>query len=522
MIFFKRNIFKLIISKGIKVFYFLGFFFLLLHSGCIQKKEIKPDNSKYDTTLIKIDTISNNSNANKFVKSFLGNETRNYYGNEPPSKLEILWKCNIGGGKSNMPTKNGGENFHYGAGWTGQPLLFKEKEKFYLIQGSYDHNLRKIDAESGEVIWKYKFDDAVKGTGTIWYNNSPQNYEESIIILQGSRQGVNYSLHSKYIYSFRGISAITGKELYRINVEKTPSYSRDVDGSALVVNDTAYIGLENGIFLVFNPNPSRNLKVEDHFEPEIIQKLKLYSNDDVLHRGGNIITESSPTLLGRDIYISAGSGYVFKYNIDEKKITWQYYIGSDLDGSCVVTSDSCLLVSLEKQFIYGKGGMLKLNIRKDPLNCVEWFFPTLDRTLSAWSGGIIGSASVNDNYIKNTNIKNLAAFSGIDGYLYVVDYMKIDSSNKVKGFDNKSMFYKPELIFKYSIGPSISTPIIFKDKLIACSYSGIYLFEYNNRLEFSLIEKRNLIFEATPIVWNKKVYIAAKDGYLYCFGEKKQ
>lgn len=508
--------------KKCKLLFLFIIILIIFSINCSKKKVSISENTKIDTVQKTEDLTNKEKQFNDIlVKTFLGNEKRNYYGNIPPKKLDLIWKCYIGGGKSNMPTKYGGENFHYGAGWTGQPLLFKEKEKFYIIQGSYDHNLRKIDTETGEVIWKYKFDDAIKGTGTIWYNNNSRNEDESIIILQGSRQGVNLSIHSKYIYSFRGISAIIGKELYRINVEKTPSYSRDVDGSALIINDTAYIGLENGFFLVFNPNPLNAKKVENHFEPEIINKLKLYSNEDVEKRGGQIIIESSPSLIGRDIFIAAGSGYIFKYNIDEKKIILQYFIGSDLDGSCVVTSDSCILVSVEKQFIQGKGGMLKIDPRKKSSDCVIWYFPTLDRTLSSWSGGIIGSASVNDNYINNTNIKNLAAFVAIDGNLYVVDYKTIDSTEKVKGFNGKSLFYKPKLVFKYNVGSSISTPIFFKDKLIVSSYSGIYLFNYNDKLEFSLIEKRNLTFEATPIVWNEKAYVAAKDGYLYCFGEKK-
>ena len=32
-----------------------------------------------------------------------------------------------------------------------------------------------------------------------------------------------------------------------MNSKKTKCYSRDVDGSAVVVNDTCYIGIENGI-----------------------------------------------------------------------------------------------------------------------------------------------------------------------------------------------------------------------------------------------------------------------------------
>jgi len=506
------------------LFYFFLIITILFNFQCNIKKnpEIKPtQNLQQDSSNQHNNSTQEKINDEILVQSFLGNATRNYYGNIPPSKLDLIWKCYIGGGKSNMPKKNGSGDFHYGAGWTGQPLLVKDKGKLFIFQGSYDHNLRKIDAETGEVIWKYKFDDAIKGTGTIWYNSKPRDERESIVIIQGSRQGINLSIHSKFIYSLRGISAISGEELYRINVEKTPSYSRDVDASALIVNDTGYIGLENGIFMVFNPDPRYARRVNNHYEPEIIHTIRLYTNKDVSKRGGHIITESSPSLIGRNIYIAAGSGYVFKYNIDEKNITWEYYIGSDLDGTCTVTSDSCILVSVEKQFIQGNGGMLKLNPNKNPTECVEWFFPTNDRTFSSWMGGIIGSTAVNDNYLSNKNGRNLAAFSAIDGNLYVIDYKKVDSTKLTKGFDNKTNFYKPELIFKYAIGPSISTPIIFADKLIACGYGGIYLFDYNDKLEFTLIDKKNLCFEATPIVWDKKVFVAAKDGYLYCFGEKK-
>ena len=454
------------------------------------------------------------------IQSFLGNEKRNYYGENPPSKLDVIWKTFIGGGKSNMPTKNGGTNIHYGAGWTGQPLLIKEKEKLFLFQGSYDHNVRKIDAETGEVIWKFDCGDAVKGTGSLWLNTKAKNENEKLILIQGSRQGVNVSLRSKDIFSLKGISGFSGEELYRINIENTPSVSRDVDGSALIYNDTAYIGLENGVFLIFNPNPENASEINNHFEPEEIHKVKLYSQSDLAKHGGQIITESSPCRIGRMIYVAAGSGWVFGYDMDKKDITWQYYIGSDLNGSCVVTDDSCLLVPVEKQLIPGNGGMLKLDPSKAPEEATVWYFPTGNTSLNSWSGGIIGSPAVNNNY-KSSNQKHLAAFSGIDGYVYVIDYKSIEENITVKGFDAKSNFQKPKLIFKYKIGSSICTPILFSNKLIAAGYGGIYLFEFNENYEFTLLDKFINTFEATPVVYNGRVFISAKDGYLYCLGEKK-
>ena len=61
-------------------------------------------------------------------------------------------------------SRNLGERLWAGAGWTGQPLIYKEDDSLYLIQGAYDHHLKKINARNGELIWQYKFDD-VKGQG---------------------------------------------------------------------------------------------------------------------------------------------------------------------------------------------------------------------------------------------------------------------------------------------------------------------------------------------------------------------
>ena len=159
-----------------------------------------------------------------------------------------------------------------GAGWTGQPLLVTEDTITYIIQGAYDHNLRKINAQTGEIVWTYKFDDVIKGTGTVYVNKKCKNIENKYIILQGARQGLDNNMSQKIIPSYRGISYKTGRELWRLNVKRTRSYSRDVDGSALIINDTAYIGLENGIFTIFSPNPENADTIDGIFQPAIYEE----------------------------------------------------------------------------------------------------------------------------------------------------------------------------------------------------------------------------------------------------------
>ena len=460
------------------------------------------------------------SSVELIIPTFLGGEGRNYHGNEAPDRLDLLWKFYLGKGKT-VISKKIGEKEWAGSGWTGQTLLIRENSKLYLIQSSLDHHLRKIDAASGEMIWKYKFDDVIKGTGTIWINQEARNLEESVLILQGSRRGLENDLYSKYVPSFRAISYFSGQELWRMNSTQTASYSRDVDGSALTIENTAYIGLENALFTVFNPNPKFATVRQGMLQPKIYKQIRLYEKTDQIRHGGNLVVESSPALLNNRIYITAGSGHVYGYELNKDAINWDFYIGSDMDGSPVVTEDNCLIVTVEKQYIRGEGGAFKLDPLKPPEEAVVWYFPTEDDSVETWQGGIIGSVSINDK-TRRPQDPHLCTFIGIDGFLYVVKHREIDSKRgTVPGPNLKNYYSLPKLVFKQQIGPSISTPIIVKNKIIAAGYKGIYLFEFDKNMNFKLLDKKGRsAFESTAIVHDRRVYIGAKDGYLYCFGEK--
>ena len=452
------------------------------------------------------------------IQTFLGNWQRNFYGKNAPDTLEVVWKHYLGKGET-VISRSIGSKIWAGAGWTGQPLLVKEENQLYIIQGAYDHHLKKINAENGELVWQYKFDDVIKGTGTIWKNNNPDVPENALVILQGSRLGVGNYLDTKHIPSYRAISYYTGKELWRMDQKWTHSYSRDVDGSALILNDTAYLGLENSYFTVFDPDHRNGIVKNNMFQPRILQEKKLYTLDDVYKHKNNVVTESSPSLLNNKIYIASGAGHVWGYNLKTKELDWDFYIGSDMDGSAIVTLDSSLLVSVEKQYIKGKGGAFKLDPDKSPKDAVVWYFPVGDNDFAGWEGGIIGSIGINDNYISEKDT-HLAAFVGIDEYLYVVDHKSIDTVRKVLGPDSLTTFNTPKLIFKYKVGPSISTPVFVDNKLIVAGYWGIHLYEYDDQNNFVLLDKRAGSFESTPIVWENKIYIASRDGYLYCLGLK--
>ncbi|MBN2756069.1 MAG: PQQ-binding-like beta-propeller repeat protein [Bacteroidales bacterium] len=454
------------------------------------------------------------------ISSFLGNQTRNFYGNEAPEKLNTIWELYLGEGIS---PAYGQEKVWKGAGWTGQPLLVKENGELFLILGAFDYNLKKIDAKTGEIVWQYKFDDIIKGTGTILENKNAENLEERYIILQGSRFGYWNDINDKYIPSFRAISYITGKELWRLNVKKTDSYSRDVDGSAIIVNDTAYLALENGIFTVFNPNPKKQKMLDGKLQPEIFQEIKYYTDEDIQLHGNDLVSESSPTLLNNRIYTLSGTGRIYGYNLKTKQNDWEFYIGTDLNGSAPATDDNCLLIPVEKQYMAGNGGVMKINPSKPENERVVWFYPTPNKKWYHWDGGIIGSVTCNDFYISG-NEKHFAVFIDITGELTIVDHKSIEKSKMVLGPDSITKYPTPILIAKTKIPGTISTPIIVKDIIIATTDSGIYLYQLkqnkDNSYSLILLDKvDNLEIDATPIVWDKRVYIASRNGYIYCFGE---
>jgi outer membrane protein assembly factor BamB len=453
------------------------------------------------------------------VGTFLGNEKRNYSGNYQFDSLHEIWKTPLGSGISIVNSKIG-KKLWRGAGWTGQPLLIEDKKELYLIQGSFDHGLKKIRARDGKVIWNYLYDDILKGTGTIYRNDTAKDPNHRTLILQGSRLGNDKRLSSKQVWSYRAISFNTGKEVWRMNVERGKSYSRDVDASAVVVNDTAYLGLESGSFIVFSPIDRQDSVIDKttYQLPRVYSKHKLYDDIDIKRHRANVVTEASPCRIGNHIYVASGSGHVYGYNMLTQQMDWDFRIGSDLDGTTIVTEDSCLLVTVEKQYIKGKGGVFKLDPSKPDTACVEWFFPTGNKDYAMWKGGIIGSPAINDRHKASFDSHSFAAFTGIDGYLYIVDPKSADT-NLVDGPNNKNKYSKPKLIQKEYIGPSISTPVFTRGRLMAAGYKGVYIFKYTaGKFVKTGFKKGN--FESTPSVHNGKVFVASRDGYLYCLGKK--
>lgn len=444
--------------------------------------------------------------------TFMGGERRDCGGSGSPDSLEVLWRVWLGEGRTRINRDS--TTVWKGAGWTGQPLLALENGRLVLFQGAYDYHLRKLDAATGQVLWAYPFDDVIKGTGTLWLNRKARHPEEACLLIQGSRSSNN--ANKGQAHSLRAVSAETGRELWRLNVPRTRSRSRDVDASPLLLGDTAWVGVESGLLLSFDPNPRAAQWRDSFFLPAHHFFDTLFRPKDVRLHGSNLVVEASPARLGDRLYLACGSGHVYGFNLKTRQLDWDFYIGSDLDGSPVVTGDSCLLIAVEKEFIKGRGGLLKLDPRRPPAEAVVWYLPVENHDFSNWEGGVIGSAAINDGF-RLPDEPALAAFSALDGFLYVVKHQQL-SGKREPGFDGSTLLPTPEVVFRYKIGPTISTPVFLPDRLLAAAYQGVFLFSHQKGEAFQKRDVFHGFFESTPLAFGGKVYLASRDGYLYCFG----
>lgn len=476
------------------------------------------------------------------IASFLGGTLRRSYGIGPaPSRLGLVWRVKIGSGQTQRKVDNR-LVWWAGSGWTGQCTVVRDQGRDYLLLGGYDHNLHKIDALTGKVIWQCAFDDVIKSTNTVIANPNPTSDADRLIVVAGSRRGSGFAVGDPRIAPLRAVSFATGKELWRLPIPKTINYSQDVDSSPLMYNGVLYAAVEPGY--VYAIDPFTTTKVGDHREPTVLKRSpQLFTAADVKAHPdlgeANVAVEASPSRIGDTLYIASGSGHIYGLKLPSLEIVWDFRTGSDIDGSTVIDSDGLLLQAIEKQYIKEAGGVYGFDPAKEPAASPLWYFPTDNRGIAEWEAGVIGSVSVNDEGNLEGKHPRLAAFISVDGAVRVIARDAFTSS-ATHGPGSTASLKVPVTVFKDSIGAGISTPIIVGDSLIAAGYDRkvhLYKIAYSASSEgasgalrspsggfwtVKVTERSTFTaggpFESTPIVWGERVYIGCRDGYLYCLG----
>lgn len=454
--------------------------------------------------------------------TYLGGALRTSTGRGPaPDALDVIWKLQIGSGLT-ARTSDDKLVMWSGTGWTGQPTLVNEDGRAWLLIGGYDHGLRRIDAATGAVTWRAELDDVIKGTNTVYYEPS-RPAGDRLVVVTGSRRGNGLAIGDPKIAPLRAFSFATGTEIWRLPVPRTENYSQDVDASPLRVDGRLIVAIEPGHVLALDtsklvPGP------DGHPQPSVVASSPaLYTAEDVAGRtvrgGSNVVLEGSPAVVGDRIYIASSAGHVYGLNRTTLAVEWDFVGGGDFDSTVVVRPDGTLLVGMERQYVK-HGGVFCLDPSKPPAEAVVWFFATEDRGISEWDGGVIGSVGVSENATGGP----LAAFCSVDGYVYVVRPDQIEGTSPAP--DGNGTYPRPALVFRDHIGGSISTPAIFGDRLLAAGLDRkVHLYAISDSGARTTVTELDTFtadgpFESTPLVWDGRVYIGCRDGYLYCLGSK--
>ncbi|MEZ5126373.1 MAG: PQQ-binding-like beta-propeller repeat protein [Thermoleophilia bacterium] len=475
------------------------------------------------------------------IGTFLGNYSRRFYGLGPaPKSLDLLWKVRLGSGWSSGKYDDDPAGEWRGSGWTGQPSLVVDGGVPYLIVPAYDYNLRKIDAVSGEVVWKYKFDDIIKGSPSVFANPHPSGEDDKYIVLAGSRRGYPYKLVDARVAPYRALTFGSGHELWRLPVPQTECYSRDCDGSGIFLDGRQYIGVESGIMYALDPFTTESWL--GYQKPAILAQAELLGDERAASHEGNLVLEASVAALGDRLYISSGAGHVYGLRRSDLAVEWDYFVGSDMDGTAVPTRRNKLLVSVEKEYIKGKGGVLCLDPSKPADEATEWYLPTPDRKVGEWKGGVIGSCAVNDDYNLDGSRPALAAFNSLDGYMHVISQDTL-ADKKVKGPNLESGLATPVEIGQFWNAGAITTPLLLADTIVCAGYDmRVHLYDIayaeaqqgdegalpsaNNDGKYwtvTIKERDQYVagdgIESTPIIWNGCIYVGSRDGWFYCLGD---
>jgi outer membrane protein assembly factor BamB len=459
-------------------------------------------------------TLAQAADVTPLIPTYLGNFQRNFYGNQAPEKLRILWRTPLGTGETFFKERI---NRMSGAGWTGQPLLFRENGKLVLIQVSLDHHLRKIDASNGAILWQVKLDDSIKGTPT-YFDRGHGDEATRRVLITGSRHGFGIDLRRDPAWSLRGLSFDDGREFWRHNTVLTDSNSRDCDASAVIIGQRAAIPLENGKFLLFSPDPQKSRPFEQWRLPQVDATSMLYQKKDLASHGAELSCESSPTLVDDIAYVAAGCGRIYAKSMKSRFTHWTLDVGGDLESTMPLTNDGCLLLGIEKQFIPGPGGVVKIDPKRKGRDALLWFLPWDDATFYEWQGGIVGSVTCNDAYGPSAaGAGHLACAVSVDGILRLFDHTQL-SEKRHPGPLLHLDLPQPKVLdeIRLPMG-TISTPIFVKDTILIGYDNGLDLYRITVEGKLRLLDRIvKKMFDATPIVWDGKAYIASRDGYLYC------
>jgi outer membrane protein assembly factor BamB len=434
---------------------------------------------------------------------FRGNPTRTFYGFGPiPFDPAVLWRypdrpmCSIEG-----DLDDGGRSW-CGIGWTGQPLIHLLADgRLEVVVGGYDGAVHFVDAATGRASRRAFMTGAmVKGTESLDPDGFP-------LLYTGSRDGY---------FRIVALDRDHPSELWRLGRHPQGVWNNDWDANPTVLDDVLYLAGEDGWFRVIRLNRGYDRDGVVTVAPTILLEVPGF-NDELFRLIGdrNVSIESSPAVTDDAIYWANSGGRVMgidrrKALQGELKIVLDVWVGDDTDASLVVDRDGMLYVAVEEErrlpHAQALGQLLKLDPGR-PEQPIVWqlAIPGVDG-VSGPSGGP-GDGGV------------WATPALYDGWLYVPthagDLLVVDRFTGTVVWRERIGYHE------WSSPAVVAAPNGDVHLIVGtCNTPGVRAYALTDPKQPRELWRVSLpgCVESTPIVWDGRIYVGSRDGFLYAIG----
>ena len=423
--------------------------------------------------------------------TFRGNPSRSYYGVGPVPAAPTVIKRFPTEPMCKRSSNLGVTKVWCGMGWTGQPLIVEREDRRWAIFGGYDGNIHFMDAVTGErILPDVTTDDIIKGTPTV----DPDGYP---LVYSGSRD----DLLRVIAFDRPGEAEV----LWTLDSESVGPvmWNDDWDSSPIILGDYMVIGSESSRFWVIQLNRTTDAAGLVQVAPKVVFTTEAWDQEVLAANGDEVASvESSVAVFEDTVYFGTSAGLILGYDLSGVAAgrpptkVFRFYTGGDNDASVVVDEDGFLYVASQYDRPLPRAREVGQLTKLDPRNALNPIVWKVDDA-SALKGGIYGTPGIYENTV----------YVGTNG-------------GRLLGVDRTTGVVRWELRLP---PPVWGSPVIVDDTLLIGDCEGFFhAYDVSNPLvappERWSIELGGCV-EATPAVWDGRIYIGTRAGHLFILGD---
>jgi outer membrane protein assembly factor BamB len=278
-------------------------------------------------------------------------------------------------------------------------------------------------------------------------------------------------------------------------------------------------GSENSIFYIWKLNRGYDADGLVTVNPVLLLEMETWTDEllDLIRPSGYLATsvENSAALFEGRVYFANSAGRVLGLditNVDRgiAPIVFDYWVGDDVDASIVVDEEGMIYVAAQYERYLERAESLGQLIKLDPYTSGDPYVwgmyslvePPADRLWrtdipTSAKGGLWSTPALGDGVLYALTNK---------GFLVVVD-RETGAELWVDEVGNSSW----------------SSPVVIDDHLLVATKSG-YLRSYDISTPAEPVREWEVKvgegqIEATPAVWEGRIYVGTRDGFMYALGE---